>query len=75
MARVPYEIVSIEADKILEKILSSSDADQMSKYYDEYLDYLHATGWSEEDFDLETSRRVDLGWEESRPKIPKSQLN
>lgn len=68
MPRIPYEMVAIEADKILGKILSTKDPDKISMYYDQYLDYLKATGWTDEEFDRETSKRVDRGWEKTFPK-------
>lgn len=75
MARVPYEMVTIEADKLLDKVFSAKDTVEMYELYGHYLDYLRACGWSEEEYDRETLRRVNLGWEEKQPPIPKSQVN
>ena len=69
MSKIPYEIVYIEASKILGKLLYSKDSSEIVKYYDDYLDFLQATGWTEEEFDKEISVRVDLNWDDPKPRM------
>lgn len=68
MARIPYEIVAIEADKLLNKVLSARSIDEMTILYDKYMAYLQATGWDSQSFDQETLIRVDKSWDNEAPK-------
>lgn len=63
MVKIQYEIVAIEANKILDKILlSNEDDDIIENYYSKYIEYLVACGWSNEEFDKETQIRLDKNW-------------
>lgn len=62
MKKIPYEIVAIEATKILNKILSSSEEGMINDYYDKYVQYLNACGWSDSEFDKESLKRIDADW-------------
>jgi len=62
MPRIPYEIVSIEAEKILFKMVLAPSYDAF-EYYDRYIVFINACGWTDREFDTETLRRVDAGWE------------
>ncbi len=60
MNKIPYDLVAIEAEKILLKLLVSSDK---FYYYDYYLNFIKACGWSDSEFDEETLNRVENNWE------------
>lgn len=72
MARIPYDVVAIEANKLTRKMLSARSPEEMEKLYDLYIEYLNATGWDPISFDQETLSRVNEGWEEKEPEPPKS---
>lgn len=63
MARVPYEIVAIEASRIIIKMAACSSWDQAFDYWDQYQAYIEVCGWTDWEFDLETIRRIDAAWE------------
>ena len=68
MARIPYEMVAIEADKILQRVLNAKDSSEAYELYNQYIQYLNACGWNLSDFDRVSLDRVDTGWEEKFPK-------
>lgn len=61
MNRVPYEIVAEKINWIIIKMATSID--QSDYYWEQYIIYIEACGWSDLDFDKETLRRIDLNWE------------
>jgi hypothetical protein len=70
MARVPYEIVAIEVDRIMRKMVLASEWEQAYYYWDLCRGYIEACGWTNQEFDNETIRRVDKGWERFfKPRI------
>jgi hypothetical protein len=69
MARLPYDLVAIEANKLLSKILSARSMDEMTAFYNEYINYLEATGWSSTSFDSETLKRVDANWDTENKEL------
>ena len=62
MPKVPFELVSIESDKILNKILETKDHDEANDLYQQYFDFLKKCGWTEEEFDKATLEFVDKSW-------------
>lgn len=62
MKKIPYDLVAIEATKILNKILTSSDDGMINDYYDKYVQYLNACGWTDSEFDKESLKRIDSNW-------------
>jgi len=58
--RIPYELVAVETEIILMKIITS---DQLEYWWDYYHAYLEAVGWDDNDFDIETLRRIDESWD------------
>lgn len=62
MTRVPYEVVAIEADRIIMKMVIASSWDSAFHYWDLYLEFLDACGWSDREFDCETLKRIDAAW-------------
>jgi hypothetical protein len=63
MKKIPYDLIAIEADKLISRMVLSSE---IKNYYVMYLLYINACGWSERDFDKETLSRIDSSWEENR---------
>lgn len=55
--KLPYDIIVIEAFKLIDDAVISYDSD-LSKY----LDYIEACGWTNLEFDLETLKRIDCNW-------------
>jgi hypothetical protein len=62
MPRLPYELVSIEADKILMKMVCAPNW-RAHEYFERYLLFITACGWTDLEFDNETLRRVDAAWD------------
>ena len=69
MPRIPYEIVAIEANRILIKMAITSSWEESYHFWDLYLEYIDACGWTDREFDRETLRRIDLNWEISKRKV------
>jgi len=62
MHRVPYEIVVMEADRLIIKMATSTTWERADYYWDVYISYIEACGWTDQEFDQETIRRVDAAW-------------
>jgi len=43
--------------------------DEATYYWDLYLGYISACGWTDQEYDKETLRRIDRNWENIRRKI------
>lgn len=67
MAKVPFELVSIETDKILSKMLETKDQSEANDLYHQYFEFLKKSGWSEEDFDKATTEYVNKNWGKKEP--------
>ena len=63
MPRIPYEIVAIQADRIIFQMVVAPTMRQTIYYWDLYIDFITACGWTDREFDTETLRRVDAAWE------------
>jgi len=63
MPRIPYEIVAIQADRIIFQMVVAPTMRQAIYYWDLYIDFITACGWTDREFDTETLRRVDAAWE------------
>lgn len=61
--RVPYEILIIEADRLIVQMAIARTPRQAGYYWNLYIEYIKACGWTDREFDLETMRRVDAVWE------------
>ena len=62
MARVPYEIVSVEADRIIVRMATAPTWELAIYYWKVYLEYIEICGWSDREFDNETLKRIDAAW-------------
>lgn len=69
MPRIPYEIVAIEANRILIKMVITPSWEESYHFWDLYNEYILACGWTDKEFDQETLRRIDLNWENIKRKI------
>ncbi len=62
MSQIPYESVAIEADRLIVKMVLATTWAQMDYYWDVYLVFLDACGWTDKEFDAETLKRIDATW-------------
>jgi hypothetical protein len=69
MAKIPYERIAPEANRLYEKMVVARDIQELKFWYDAYVSVLQAAGWDPVSFDKETQRRVDEGWDEGKPPI------
>ncbi len=69
MARIPYEMVAIEADRLIVRMAIAPNPGQASHFWDLYIGFITACGWTDREFDLETLRRIDAAWENLRRQI------
>lgn len=63
MFRVPYDIVSVEANRIIIRMAVASSWEESYYYWDLYYSYINNCGWSNKDFDKETLLKIDATWE------------
>ena len=69
MSRIPYEIIFAEANKLFIKMTYATDIKTLRYWYDAYVSLLAAAGWDPVSFDKETLKRVDEGWDDTKPII------
>jgi len=62
-SRLNYDLIAPEAHKILTKLLSAKNNEEMRSYYTDYLNLLDAAGWDDNSFDAETFKRINDSWE------------
>jgi hypothetical protein len=61
--KVPYEIITLEVDKLITSMALSYNIP--NNYWQYYLQYISACGWTDFEYDQETIRRIDLTWDDS----------
>jgi len=69
MPKIPYERLAPEANKLFMKVTTAPDLETARYWYDVYVSLLEAAGWDPMSFDQETQKRVDEGWEDTKPTI------
>jgi hypothetical protein len=69
MPKIPYERLAPEANKLFMKVTTAPDLETARYWYEVYESLLEAAGWDSASFDKETQRRVDEGWEDTKPPI------
>ena len=47
----------------------AKDWDEAFHWWDTYTALLQATGWNENEFDMEYTKRVDQGWDPTKASI------
>ncbi len=70
MRKLPYELVSLEANKLHDKAIMSDNEEDLYKRYKVYLAYLNACGWTHPEYELEMSKRVDSEWDDLIKNTP-----
>jgi hypothetical protein len=63
MVRIPYDTIAIEADRLIVRMAISPTPRQARYYWELYIGFITACGWTDREFDKETLRRVDAAWE------------
>ena len=61
MDKVAYDLVVIEAMRLLDKAVSSPIEHQTSSFQ-QYSNYLQSMGWTDAEFDAEMLKRIDQNW-------------
>lgn len=69
MARIPYERIAPEANRLFLKMTEARTIKELRFWYDAYVGVLRAAGWDANTFDAETQKRVDEDWDETKPPI------
>ena len=69
MPRILYERIAPEANKLFLKMTTADDIKTLQYWYKAYVSLLEAAGWDPISFDNETIRRVDAGWDDTKPII------
>ena len=57
--RVPYELVATQADNLIIGMALSLD----TRWWYRYLFFLDIHGWTDQEYDQETLRRIDAAWD------------
>lgn len=60
MKRVPFEILTIEVDKLFDKFIDETDESAISKHIDFIRVFINAAGWTEEEY-----CRRDFGFDQT----------
>lgn len=60
--KLPYEHIIDNAFRLID-LSVTFDGDCSDLFLDEYYLYLYLSGWTDEEFDNETLRRIDSSWE------------
>jgi len=66
MDRIPFSIISVEADHLLIKMAGASSIELSYLYWDQYLSYLRNCGWEDQEFDSAVLKYVDANWDDYR---------
>ena len=64
--KLPYSLVTLRVEELVKNaaLFSLACNYEAAYYFFEEIDlYLSYCGWSEEEFDFETLKRIDKGWE------------
>jgi len=62
MNRIPFEIVFIEADRLI-CLMAESSMEMASYYLDQYNLYIESCGWTNQEFDNELLKLIDNSWD------------
>lgn len=60
--RLPYEVIAMEADRLIMLMASTSNYHDAYYWFHRYIDFIEACGWTDQDFDRETLKRVNASW-------------
>ena len=67
--KLPYEYVADEVWKISREFDRTEDGSQQCLVMDAIDDWLTTCGWSHQEFDVETLKRVDARWADTMESI------
>jgi hypothetical protein len=69
--KLPFEQLEPEANRLLQKMTSARDLETINHWWDTYVAFLAAAGWTPMEFDRATLKQVDEGWgeQEAEPTI------
>jgi len=70
MVKLPYDLIVLEADKLITGMALSSDFNSSTHYWRKYILYIDACGWTDYEYDLETMLRIDAAWDQISFKKP-----
>ena len=59
--RLSFDRITIEANRLLDLHALAPSYDR--RYYNAYIDYLSACGWTDEEIDAATLKFIDANWE------------
>jgi len=66
MSRFPYEMIAVEANRLIDKMALATNYRLYKYYWELYVGYITACGWTDWEFDRETMRRIDAAWDNRR---------
>jgi hypothetical protein len=69
MPKIPYERIAPEANKLIMKMTAAPDLETADYYWDAYVSLLEAAGWDTASFDRESAKRVEEGWDDTKPIV------
>jgi len=69
MAKIPYEQIAPEVDRLVIKMVKSKDFQEVNYWVDVFNLYLEATGWDERSFEKEQLKRIDEGWDDEESSL------
>jgi len=61
--KILYEQVMIEGDKILFGIKPSASIEEVIFNWNDYINFINACGWTNQELDEEILKRVDKNWD------------
>lgn len=62
MKKIPYDLIAIQADRLVIKAITSPDRKTSHYWWQQYISFLETCGCSTIEFDQEMLRRVDHIW-------------
>lgn len=71
MPKLPFDLISAEANKLLDRALLAKTEEEVHEAYNTYLAFLEASGWTVPEYDQEFIKRIDQGWKEEPAPEPK----
>lgn len=64
MKKIDYNIVYTQSDIYFGKATMAKTLQESAEWFDMYHEYITACGWTSQELDAETLKRVDNSWEE-----------
>jgi len=67
--KVPFDRIAPEANKLFDKITTAKNMEEVSFWYSAYVSLLERSGWDVNAFEELSAKKVDEGWEETKPIV------